>query len=68
MNPRLEGMMKTGEVAEVLGVTNQTVRNYGYLGRLTPDYTSESGTRWYKREKVMSFLEEVKKGYGKADM
>lgn len=60
MNPRLEGMIKTGDVAKLLGITSQTVRNYAETKKLVPDYVSESGTAWYKVENVEKFLEEVK--------
>ena len=60
MNPRLEGMIKTGDVAKLLGITSQTVRNYAEVKKLVPDYVSESGTAWYKVENVEKFLEEVK--------
>ena len=60
MNPRLEGMIKSGEVARRLGITAQTVRNYAETKRLVPDFVSDSGTAWYRVEKVEKFLEEVK--------
>ena len=60
MNPRLEGMIKTGDVAKHLGITTQTVRNYAYAKKLVPDYVSDSGTAWYRVENVEKFLEEVK--------
>lgn len=60
MNPRLEGMIKTGEVARRLGITTQTVRNYAEAKKLVPDFVSDSGTSWYRVENVEKFLEEVK--------
>lgn len=60
MNPRLEGMIKTGEVARRLGITTQTVRNYAEAKKLVPDFVSGSGTAWYRVENVEKFLEEVK--------
>ena len=59
MNPRLEGMIKTGDVARRLGITAQTVRNYAEAGKLVPDFVSDSGTAWYRVENVEKFLKEA---------
>ena len=48
--------MKIGEVAERLGVTTQTLRNWEKAGDLTPLYKSKHGTRYYGVKEIESFL------------
>ena len=48
---------KTGEVAKILGVTNQTIQNYDRDGRLKVG-RSGGGHRAIAREDLLHFLEE----------
>ena len=48
---------KVGEVAEILGVSTKTIRNYDKLGKLKPCRT-EGNHRLIMREEILSFLEE----------
>ena len=41
-----------GKMAEKLGVTEQTLRNWDKSGRLKPAYVSESGYRYYSDEQL----------------
>lgn len=46
-------MIKIGEASEILGVTPQTVRQWGISGELVPDRVSFSGTRYYDKNKLL---------------
>ena len=62
----MEGnLMKTGSVAEYLGTTAQTIRNYGYKGLLIPCFITQAGTRYYEEEQVMCFKAERLNRYEK---
>lgn len=41
-----------GKMAEKLGVTEQTLRNWDKSGRLKPAYVSDSGYRYYSNEQL----------------
>lgn len=52
----MKAMMKTGEVARLFGVTNQTIRNWVETGVLRCERTSD-GTRLFRMEDISSFLD-----------
>lgn len=56
-------LIKTGQVAEYLGASVQTVRNYGYKGLLKPKHVTEKGTRYYDFQEVKDFKLARLKGY-----
>jgi DNA-binding transcriptional MerR regulator len=47
--------LKIGEAAHFLGVTVQTLRNWGKSGKLLPDYSS-GGHRYYSRQILQNFI------------
>lgn len=51
--------LKVGQVAELFGVSTQTVRNYQYTKMLVPDEVTSGGTRLYKEETVNNFLNSI---------
>lgn len=51
-----KSVYRTGEVAEILGVTTQTLRVYDKTGKLKM-FRSDGGHRMVKREDLLSFLE-----------
>lgn len=44
--------LSIGKMAEKLGVTEQTLRNWDKSGKLKPAYVSESGYRYYSNEQL----------------
>ena len=51
--------LKIGEVAEMTGVSTQTLRNYQRKGILVPEIVFDSGHRKYSVEQVEKFIKEV---------
>ena len=45
-------------VAQILGVTAQTLRNWDKEGKLKPAYTKSNGYRYYSEEDVLSYTKE----------
>lgn len=45
-----------GEVAEALGVSEQTLRNWEKQGWFVPHHKSPAGTRYYTQEQIDAFL------------
>lgn len=50
--------LKIGEVAQLLGVSTQTLRNYQRRGILVPEIVFDSGHRKYSVEQVDNFIKE----------
>ena len=50
--------LNVGEVAELLGVTKTTLRNWDKSGKLVPKRNSDNGYRQYSIDDVKSILEE----------
>lgn len=44
--------LSIGKMAEKLGITEQTLRNWDKSGKLKPAYISESGYRYYSSEQL----------------
>ena len=44
--------LSIGKMAESLGVTEQTLRNWDKSGKLKPAYVAESGYRYYTEEQL----------------
>lgn len=53
--------MKTGEAAEYVGVSTQTLRDYERKGLLEPHMKRESGHRIYTRQQLDEFIREQEK-------
>ena len=53
--------MQIGEVAELLGVTTQTLRNWHNSGKFRACVNPATRHRYYKCEKVREFLAEILK-------
>lgn len=53
-----EKYVKIGEAADYVGVTTQTLRNYGKRGILVPALTRDSGHRLYSISQLDKFIEE----------
>jgi len=45
-----------GKFAELIGVTQQSLRNWDKTGRLKPHHTGESGYRYYSQEQLYHYL------------
>lgn len=45
-----------GKFAELIGVTQQSLRNWDKTGRLKPHHTSKSGYRYYSQEQLYHYL------------
>lgn len=56
----MKGMLTTGEVANILGVSKTTVINYADKGILVPDKKLPSGRRLYSEGVVIKFFESLK--------
>lgn len=50
--------LKIGEVAQMLGISTQTLRNYQKRGLLVPEIIFDSGHRKYSVEQVENFIKE----------
>lgn len=48
--------LKIGEVAQMLGISTQTLRNYQRRGLLVPEIIFDSGHRKYSVEQVENFI------------
>lgn len=48
--------LSIGQVAKILEVTPETIRNWEKVGKLVPEFRTESGQRRYSKEQVESFL------------
>ena len=55
--------MKVGEVAKIFGVSVAAVRNFEYTRNFKPDLVTDLGTRLYKKENVLTFLENSKRKF-----
>lgn len=45
-----------GEFSELIGVTQQTLRNWDKVGKLKPNHTSKSGYRYYSQQQLQYYL------------
>ncbi|WP_094546670.1 IS607 family transposase [Petroclostridium xylanilyticum] len=45
-----------GEFAELIGVTQQTLRNWDKTGKLKPSHTGKSGYRYYSQQQLQNYL------------
>ena len=45
-----------GEFAELIGVTQQTLRNWDKVGKLKPSHTGKSGYRYYSQQQFQHYL------------
>ena len=54
-----EKYVKTGEAAEFLGVSEQTLRNYHCRGILVPEHIRSSKHREYSMAQLESFLKKM---------
>lgn len=52
----MKGFLQIGQVADILGVTTQTLRNWHNSGKFRACVNPNSGHRYYKIEKVREFL------------
>ena len=52
MERRGAQLLRTGELAQLLSVESQTIRNYEQMGLLRPLTHSEAGHRLYGQEEV----------------
>ena len=50
----------TKAVAEKLGVTSQTLRNWDREGKLKPSYVKSNGYRYYSEESILAYTQERK--------
>ena len=50
----------TKTVAELLGVTSQTLRNWDRVGKLKPSYVKSNGYRYYSEDSILSYTQERK--------
>lgn len=53
-------MLKIGKVAEMLGVSIQTLHKWEKTGELVPDKKTQGGTRYYNEEKLLNKSEQKK--------
>ncbi len=53
-------MMKIGKVADLLGVSIQTLHNWEKTGELVPDKKTQGGTRYYDVDKLLNKPEQEK--------
>jgi len=45
-----------GKFAELIGVTQQSLRNWDKIGRLKPNHVAENGYRYYSQEQLHHYL------------
>jgi putative resolvase len=45
-----------GDFAELIGVTQQTLRNWDKVGKLKPSHTGKSGYRYYSQQQLQYYL------------
>lgn len=45
-----------GEFAQLIGVTQQTLRNWDKVGKLKPSHTGKSGYRYYSQQQLQYYL------------
>ena len=50
----------TKTVAQLLGVTSQTLRNWDRVGKLKPSYVKSNGYRYYSEDSILSYTQERK--------
>ncbi|MGM9857870.1 MAG: IS607 family transposase [Bacilli bacterium] len=50
----------TKTVAQLLGVTSQTLRNWDKEGKLKPSYVKSNGYRYYSEDSILSYTQERK--------
>ena len=50
----------TKTVAQLLGVTSQTLRNWDREGKLKPSYVKSNGYRYYSEDSILSYTQERK--------
>lgn len=48
---------KSGEFAQMLGVTSATLRNWDFKGILKPHHKTDTGYRYYSEEQLQKFFE-----------
>ena len=48
------------DVTKILGVTEQTLRNWDKEGKLKPSYTKSNGYRYYSEDVILSYTQERK--------
>lgn len=53
---KLDGLMRVGAAAKLLGVSSETLRNWDKSGRLVPTRHPVTGYRYYRRQDLDSFL------------
>ena len=53
-------MIKIGKVADLLGVSIQTLHNWEKTGELVPDKKTQGGTRYYDIDKLLNKPEQKK--------
>lgn len=58
-------LLTTGYVANYLGTTAQTIRNWDYQGLLVPSFITQGGTRYYEEQLVKAFKMERLNNYEK---
>lgn len=56
---KLEDMLRVGEAARFLSVSNETLRNWDKSGRLIPVRHPVTGYRYYRRQDLEAFLAAV---------
>ena len=52
-----EKLLKVSDAAKYIGVSQQTLRNYGRKGILPPDEVYPSGHRFYRKESLDAFIQ-----------
>lgn len=53
-------LLKTGQVAKLLGVSRATLGNWEHRDILLPDCITPTGRRLYSEEKIHKFMEDIK--------
>lgn len=56
---RFKGLLRISEAAELIGVTTETLRNWDKSGRLAPVRNPVTGYRYYDRETIERFRDEI---------
>lgn len=53
---KLDGLLRVGQAAKFLSVSNETLRNWDKSGRLVATRHPVTGYRYYRREDLETFL------------